>query len=88
MSVDDHEAACRAERAPPQSTPALTSADVEAAFDTWWKERGYPEPECTVGPNASAIAWDAYHVRYGLAWNAFQAGVRAALEDREKGGGS
>jgi hypothetical protein len=78
---DDHEAACRAERAP-TAAPTLTSDDVRDAFDAWWRERGYPEPIATT-PHAAAVEWDAYHARMGIAWSAFQAGVRAALGERK-----
>lgn len=47
---------------------------TRAAFESWWKETGYPEP----APLACPDEWDAYHARYGLAWRAFNAGAECA----------
>lgn len=42
----------------------------EEKFEAWWAAAGYPVP----AEDATDGEWDAYHLRYGLAWTAFKGG--------------
>jgi hypothetical protein len=62
------------------SAPTLTSDDVRAAFDRWF-ETLYSPP---TSPSES-LDWDSYNLRLGLAWTAFQAGLRLGLKGKGSG---
>src|SRR5690606_13715241 len=52
------------------------SPGAREAFEAWWQKDGYTEPDDTDDRDA----WDAYHLRYGLAWTGFVAGWKARGE--------
>jgi hypothetical protein len=49
------------------------TSEARRAFDAWWAANGYSEPEM----NAPEEAWDRYHLRLGVAWMGFAAGLQA-----------